>query len=213
MSIKIYGNLTVTGNCAVSAVCSCSSSNDSNSALVTAIDPNHPQPAENLLVENTPPQQDRSTPVAQPPTDNLGTPRRRTPRYNPGTPRRRSPRNNPGTPHRRLSRNNLVSPRRRSSRIARLAELRHQPMRLQRRPLPPAYENHDTWTKIRTLPVNLLPYLSPGWVPHWTTRDLLQQIIWHFEPTQRIPCRTLKAEIIDLFEYLVVDQYGAYYGI
>ncbi|EGF98044.1 uncharacterized protein MELLADRAFT_113889 [Melampsora larici-populina 98AG31] len=200
MSIKIYGNLTVTGNLSVSAVSSCSSGNSSHSAPVTAIDSNDPQPAENILVEN-PPGQDRSTPVAQPSRDDPGTPRRASPRNHPDSPRRRSPRNHPGTP------------RRRSSRIARIAEFRYRPMRLQRRPLPAAYENHDVWTKIRTLPVNLLPYLSPGWLPHWTTRDLLRQIIWHFEPRQRIPCRTLKAEIIDLFEYLVVNQYGAYYGI
>ncbi|EGF98868.1 uncharacterized protein MELLADRAFT_68993 [Melampsora larici-populina 98AG31] len=108
-------------------------------------------------------------------------------------------------------RTNSVTRRRRSSRIARRAELRNIP--IYRRPLPSAYEDLDFWSKIRTLPPNLLLYLSPGWHPAWCTKDLLRQIIWHFSPNLRIPCCTLKAELIELLEYHVHSQYGAYYGI
>ncbi|EGG09370.1 uncharacterized protein MELLADRAFT_95813 [Melampsora larici-populina 98AG31] len=111
-------------------------------------------------------------------------------------------------------RRNAPLPRRRSSRIARRANLSNallHPRR--RRPLPSAHEDHDFWAKIWTLPTNLLRYLSPGWHPLWTTRGLFRQIIWHFKPNQRIPCRTLKVDLIELFEVHVAQQYGAYYGI
>ncbi|EGF97285.1 uncharacterized protein MELLADRAFT_86103 [Melampsora larici-populina 98AG31] len=101
--------------------------------------------------------------------------------------------------------------RRRSSRIARRAELRNPPRH--RRPLPSVNEDWDFWSKIWTLPPNLLRYLSPGWLIDWTTRDRLRQIIWHFKPNQHIPCDALKAEIVEIFEDHVVLQYGAYYGI
>ncbi|EGF99947.1 uncharacterized protein MELLADRAFT_73279 [Melampsora larici-populina 98AG31] len=110
----------------------------------------------------------------------------------------------------RRNRNALLRPRR-SSRIARRTNLRRLMYR-RRRPLPSA-QDRSFWTKIWTLPANLLIYLSPEWEPIWCTRDVLRQIVWHFKPNLHIPCRTLKAKLVDQFQTHVVYQYGAYYGI
>lgn len=82
-----------------------------------------------------------------------------------------------------------------------------------RDPLPSVHDDPLLWEKIFTLPPNLRLYLSPEWRPHFMTRDVLRQLIWHFRPSQRIPCNMLKADIIDLFQYHVVQKFGAYYGI
>lgn len=82
-----------------------------------------------------------------------------------------------------------------------------------RDPLPSVHNDPHFWEKIFTLPANLRLYLSPEWRPQYMTRDILRQLIWHFQPAQRIPCRMLRADIIGLFEYHVLQKYGAYYGI
>lgn len=118
-------------------------------------------------------------------------------------------------------RNTTTTPaRRRSLRIAARQIIRgpqHPRRNLQgypqRRLLPSAHDDPGFWQKIHTLPENLGQYLTPEWRPEWLTRDVLRQLIWHFKPNQRIPCRMLKAAIIELYEFHVVYQYGAYYGI
>ncbi|EGG12446.1 uncharacterized protein MELLADRAFT_58969 [Melampsora larici-populina 98AG31] len=102
---------------------------------------------------------------------------------------------------------------RRSSRIARRANLIRRPIRRRRLPLPSVHEDPYFWTSIWSLPPNLRMYLSPEWQPVWCTQNLLRQILWHFKPNLQIPCGTLKAELIELFQSHVVYHYGAYYGI
>lgn len=90
---------------------------------------------------------------------------------------------------------------------------RAAPRNARRDPLPSVHDDPWLWEKIFTLPANLRLYLTPEWRPQFTTCNILRQLIWHFKPSQRIPCRMLKADIIELFQYHVVQKYGAHYGI
>ncbi|EGG09414.1 uncharacterized protein MELLADRAFT_95871 [Melampsora larici-populina 98AG31] len=240
MSIKIYGNLTVTGNCNITTTRTRSSRRRHRAAAQVLTEPRrnarrHSQPAaadlaiedvadedsdfEDVVVENNPVEDlevdavevdlgeamavedvqmedqaiEHQVPAIEP--LRLEAPRCQRDQSAPvAQPERRQPR------------------LRRSSRIARRNNLRRTPIHQRRRPLPSALDR-DFWTKIWTLPASLLHYLSPGWHPVWCTKALLRHILWHFSPNLRIPCRTLKRELIELFEYHVGHRYGAYYGI
>ncbi|EGG10944.1 uncharacterized protein MELLADRAFT_51681 [Melampsora larici-populina 98AG31] len=208
MTINIYGNITVAGNSSITTNHSSRSSRSRPARPQSVTQPRRNNrrrhnsiAVENLVIEDH---------VQHHDIDNHAGNHHARERLLIEAPRRQRDQSVVIAPP---PRRNAPLPRRRSSRIARRALLNARMYPRRRRPIPAAHEDHDFWTKIWTLPVNLLLYLSPGWHPVWTTRDLLRQIIWHFKPNQRIPCRTLKADLIELFEVHVVQRYGAYYGI
>ncbi|EGG01020.1 uncharacterized protein MELLADRAFT_111275 [Melampsora larici-populina 98AG31] len=197
MSITIYGNLTMAGNSSITNTNS--SGGPTPAQLITAVPEGNAygrEPSvdvEDSVVED-PVVEDQA--VEQLPMEQLAL----------EAPCRRRGQSVPiAQPPRAPRRANAPPQRRRSSRIALRIERRNTPP--PRRALPSVHEDFDYWSKIWTLPPNLLCYLSPGWLPDWTTRDLLRQIIWHFKPNQRIPCGALKANIIELFEHHVAFQY------
>ncbi|EGG09526.1 uncharacterized protein MELLADRAFT_104222 [Melampsora larici-populina 98AG31] len=105
------------------------------------------------------------------------------------------------------------SPRPQLRRNPRRAASEPLPIHLHRRPLPSLRDDPGFWTKIATLPENLYPYLLPHCNPRDSTREILRQLIWHFNPARRIPSDTLKDKILEYYQEDVVRGFGAYYGV
>lgn len=140
MSLKIYGNLSMTGNASIATT------HPHSSFEATVFQRGHHS---HLALEAPVRQRGHSVPIAQP------------------------------------SMANAAPRRRRSSRIARRVKLRATPPR--RRPLCSVHEDFDFWSNIWTLLIDLLQYVSPGWLPNWTTWDRLWQTIWDFQPNGKLP--------------------------